>query len=105
LSGFGAAAAGADWTKAPGNFLLLLDQPGANAWPITAATFILVPVKPEDPAKAREVLAFFDWAYKNGDAAASQLDYVPLPAAVKDLVRKQWSAVKSADGQAVYAAG
>ena len=38
-------------------------------------------------------------------AAASQLDYVPLPAAVKDLVRKQWGEVKTADGQPVYAGG
>jgi phosphate transport system substrate-binding protein len=99
---FSAAAANANWKAAPGFYLLLLDQPGAEAWPITAATFILVPVKPEDPAKAREVLAFFDWAYKNGDAAATQLDYLPMPAAVKDLVRKSWTKVVGPDGKPVY---
>ncbi len=50
------------------------------------------------------MLAFFDWAYKNGDAAASQLDYVPLPSTVKDLVRKQWAeTLKGPDGKPVYA--
>ena len=100
--GFAAAAAGADWTKAPGNYLLLLNQPGANAWPITGATFILIYKQQSDPAKAKAVLSFFDWAYKTGDAAASGLNYVPLPADVKDLVRKQWSGVTGPDGKPVY---
>ena len=99
---FSAAAANANWKAAPGFYLLLLDQPGAEAWPITAATFILTPTRPEDPAKAREVLAFFDWAYKNGDAAAVQLDYLPMPAAVKDMVRKSWTKVVGPDGKPVY---
>ncbi len=49
------------------------------------------------------MLSFFDWAYKNGDAAASGLNYVPLPQAVKDMVRKQWSAIAGPDGKPVYA--
>ncbi|THD79385.1 MAG: phosphate ABC transporter substrate-binding protein PstS [Phenylobacterium sp.] len=101
---FAAAAAGADWTKAPGFYLLLLDQPGANAWPITGATFILMHKQQANPAAGAEVLKFFDWAYKTGDATAVSLDYVPLPAPVKALVRKAWVAqIKSADGKVVYA--
>jgi phosphate transport system substrate-binding protein len=102
---FAAAAAGADWTRAPGNYLLLVDQPGAQSWPITGATFILLHRQQPDAAKGKAVLGFFDWAYKNGDAAAGQLDYVPLPPAVKDLVRKQWADIKGPDGQPVYAGG
>ncbi len=102
---FAAAATGADWTKAPGNYLLLLDQPGAASWPITAATFILMHKKQDKPENAKEVLAFFDWAYKNGDAAAGQLDYIPMPAAVKTMMRKQWSTqIAAADGKMVFAA-
>ena len=56
-----------------------------------------------DAAKGKAVLSFFDWAYKNGDAAASGLNYVPLPQAVKDMVRKQWSAIAGPDGKPVYA--
>ncbi len=100
---FSAAAANAKWSSAPGFYLLLLDQPGANAWPITGATFILVHTKPKDVEKGREVLAFFDWCYRNGDAAAQQLDYVTLPASVKDLIRKSWSKVSGPGGKPVYA--
>ena len=99
---FSAAAAGAKWGSAPGFYLLLLDQPGAEAWPITGATFILVKTRQENAEKGREVLAFFDWAYKNGDAAALQLDYLPLPAAVKDMVRKSWAKIVGPDGKPVY---
>jgi phosphate transport system substrate-binding protein len=96
------AAANAGWTAAPGFYLLLLDQPGKDAWPITGATFILMHAKQADAAKGREVLNFFDWAYKNGDAAAEQLDYVPLPANVKDLIRKSWSKIVGPDGRPVH---
>jgi phosphate transport system substrate-binding protein len=100
---FAAAAAGADWAKAPGNYLLLLNQPGAKAWPITGATFILVYKKQSNPVAGEGVLKFFDWAYKNGDPAAQQLDYVPLPQQVKNLVRKQWTAeVTGPNGKPVY---
>ena len=99
---FAAAAANAKWASAPGFYLLLLDQPGADAWPITGATFILVHTKQADAAKGKEVLSFFDWCYKNGDGAAAQLDYVPLPAPVKDLIRKSWSKVVGPDGKPVY---
>ncbi|MES2341966.1 MAG: phosphate ABC transporter substrate-binding protein PstS, partial [Pseudomonadota bacterium] len=100
---FAAAAAGADWAKAPGNYLLLLDEPGAKSWPITGATFILVYKKQDDAASGASVLRFFDWAYKNGDAAAGALDYVPMPPAVKTMMRKQWAAqVSGPDGKPVY---
>ena len=101
---FASAAAGADWSKAPGNYLLLLDQPGAASWPITAATFILMHKSQDKPAQGKEVLAFFDWAYKNGDAQASQMDFVPLPQPVKAMMRKQWASIKDGSGKAVYAA-
>jgi phosphate transport system substrate-binding protein len=93
-----------DWAKAPGNYLLLIDRPGGGTWPITGATFIRLHREQADPAKGKAVLAFFDWAYKNGDATAVQMDYAPLPAQVKDMVRKQWTTtIKSADGAPVYA--
>ena len=98
---FSAAAAGADWANAPGNYLLLTNQPGKAAWPITGATFILLHTDQKDAAKGAAVLKFYDWAYANGDAAAAGLDYVPMPASVKSLVRKQWSGI-TANGKPVY---
>ena len=100
---FAAAAAGANWSKAPGNYILLLDQPGANAWPITGATFILVYKNQDNPAQGAGVLKFFDWAYKSGDQMAAGLDYVPLPAPVKAQIRKQWTTNVMANGKPVYA--
>ena len=97
-----AAAANTDWKNAPGYHLILTNQGGATAWPIAAATFILVPKNPSDKAKSQEVLKFFDWAYKNGDEAAKQLDYVPLPEATKGLIRDSWKQVVGADGKAVF---
>jgi phosphate transport system substrate-binding protein len=99
---FAAAAAGADWTKAPGFYLLLLNQPGQNAWPITGATFILMHRQQSDAAQGKAVLGFFDWAYKNGDAQAQALDYVPLPDGVKGLVRQSWAGIVGSDGKPVY---
>jgi phosphate transport system substrate-binding protein len=99
---FAAAAAGAKWSAAPGFYLLLLDQPGASAWPITGATFILMHAKQTNAQTGHDVLAFFDWAYKNGDAAAEQLDYVPLPDPVKALIRKSWGKIVGPDGKPVF---
>jgi phosphate transport system substrate-binding protein len=99
---FAAAASGARWDKAPGNYLLLLDQPGAASWPITGATFILVYKNQSNPAAGAAVLKFFDWAYKSGDQAASELNYVPLPAAVKAQMRRQWLTQVTAGGKPVY---
>ena len=96
---FAAAAANADWKNAAGFYLLLTDQPGAKSWPITASTFILMPTEVKDPAAATAALKFFDWAYKNGSDAAKQLDYIPMPSNVVDLVRKEWSTDIKGDGK------
>jgi len=99
-----AAAAGADWAHAPGFYMILTDSPGAASWPIAGATFILIPKQPNDPAAAQEALKFFDWAYKNGSQMASELDYVPMPANVVELIRKTWAErVKGPDGKPVFA--
>jgi phosphate transport system substrate-binding protein len=100
---FQAAAANANWSAAPGFGISLTNQPGAEAWPITAPTFILVPKTPEKPEQVAEVLKFFDWAYKNGDTLAAGLDYVPLPDAVVEQVRKSWGEIKTKAGQPVFA--
>jgi len=100
---FKAAAAGADWAKAPGMALLLTDQPGKGSWPMTGATFILMHTSQAKPENAREVLKFFEWAYKNGDKMASELDYVPIPDPVVKLVQSAWkSQIKDAAGKALY---
>lgn len=96
---FKAAAAGAEWSKS--FYQVLTEQAGKDSWPITGATFILIHKSPEKPATASAALKFVEWAYTNGDKMAEELDYVPLPAAVKDLVRKQWAEVKDSAGKPV----
>jgi len=97
-STFKAAAAGADWTKS--YYQILTNQPGAQSWPITGATFILMHKVQDKPAQAAAALKFFDWAYKNGDKTAEELDYVPMPPAVKAQVARLWAAeIKDAAGK------
>jgi phosphate transport system substrate-binding protein len=100
---FAAAAAGADWKKAPGMHLVLTDQPGKDSWPMTGASFILMHTQQAKPENAKEVLKFFEWAFKNGDQMASDLDYVPMPDAVVHLIQSEWKAkLKDAAGKPVY---
>ena len=61
---FQAAAASADWAKSPGYYVILTNQPGADSWPITGASFILIYKQPDDPAAVKTAFEFFDWAYK-----------------------------------------
>ena len=97
---FKAAAAGADWTRTFAQDLT--DKPGKDSWPITATTFIILYKTATKPEATAAVLKFFDWAYQNGDKAAEDLEFVPLPAAVKDLVRKQWAThIKDTSGKPI----
>ena len=98
-SAFKAAAAGADWNKS--FYQVLTNQAGKDAWPITGATFILMHKVQDKPANATTVLKFFDWAYKGGDKTADDLDYVPMPDAVKATIAKAWGEVKDSSGKAV----
>jgi phosphate transport system substrate-binding protein len=96
---FKAAAAGAEWSKS--FYQILTEQPGKDSWPITGATFILMQKVQDKPAQAAASLKFFEWAYKNGDKTADDLDYVPMPAAVKTIIEKAWGDIKDASGKTV----
>ncbi|MFP8965770.1 phosphate ABC transporter substrate-binding protein PstS [Pokkaliibacter sp. CJK22405] len=103
MSAFQAAAANADWANAPGFHLILNDQPGDASWPMTAATFILMHTQQADAATADAVLKFFDWSYANGDEAASNLDYIPMPDSVVNMVEDMWKKdIKDESGKAVF---
>jgi phosphate transport system substrate-binding protein len=100
---FQAAAANADWKAAPGYGIILNNQPGEKAWPITSATFILMHKKTDKAEGSAAALKFFDWAYANGDKLAIDLEYVPLPANVKDQVRATWKAeIKDNSGKPLF---
>src|SRR5690606_18864873 len=89
---FAAAAANADWKGTPGMGVVLTNEAGDNSWPVTSASFILVHKSQSKPANGKEVLAFFDWAFKNGGAQAAELDYVPMPSEVTTQIADAWKA-------------
>jgi phosphate transport system substrate-binding protein len=99
---FQAAASSADWEHADGYYLILTDQEGANSWPITGASFILLYADPPDVAATAAALKFFAWAYKNGGPMAAQLSYVPLPAALTAQVEATWTAQIKSNGTPVW---
>jgi len=93
---FAAAAAGADWFSVPGMGLSIVNQPGANAYPVSTASFILMYKEPSNKAESAEVLKFFDWSFKNGKGMAAELDYVPLPDTLTAQIRQRvWSQINN----------
>jgi phosphate transport system substrate-binding protein len=97
---FQAAAANADWSSVPGYGVILANQPGPNSWPMTAATFILIPKQPPDAAAAASALKFFAWAYDKGGKMAEELDYVPMPEEVVSDIKEMWTkSINGSDGK------
>src|SRR5262245_60547592 len=93
-------AAAAGW-GADGNYDHPTDQKGKQSWPITGATYILIYRSSDKPQQLAEVMKFFDWAYKNGDNMALELDYVPMPDSVVKQVHAAWGKVKDSSGKAI----
>jgi len=101
---FSAAAANANWKSQPGYGVILANQPGAESWPMTAATWILMYKQPKDAAASAAALKFFSWCYKSGGKMAEGLDYVPMPAnVVQDIVSYWKNEIKDASGKPLFA--
>lgn len=101
-TGFSAAAENTDWAKADHFGVVLVDEPGKESWPIVGASFILIYKDQPDAAKAKAMLKFFDWCYKNGADQAKKLDYIPIPEKVYTLVEKSWSEKVKSGGNSVW---
>ena len=87
---FQAAAAGADWAQAQDFYLVMTDSPAEDAYPIAATAFILMHKTPKNAAHSKSALAFFRWALENGQKAATELDYVPLPPGLVMEIEAYW---------------
>ncbi|HXR01890.1 MAG TPA: substrate-binding domain-containing protein, partial [Pseudomonas sp.] len=87
---FQAAAASADWKSAKDFDLSMLNAPGDNAYPITAATFIIVYKQPKNADRQQTVQDFFRWTLESGQEHARSLDFAPLPVDLKDQVEAYW---------------
>ena len=89
---FKAAAIGADWNKS--FYQILTNQPNKAAWPISGATFIIMPLQNQKPEDAQGAIKFFTWAYKNGGKMADELDYVTMPASVVTKIQSEMAKIK-----------
>jgi phosphate transport system substrate-binding protein len=96
---FKAAAVGASWKSVPGMGVVLTNQAGENAWPLTGASFILLHAKQDKPDTGKAVLQFFEWAFKSGGRMAEDLDYVPIPEAVVKEIQSTWKSVTDGSGK------
>ena len=68
---------------------------------MTGASFILVHARQEKPENGREVLRFFEWSFRNGAKMADELDYVPMPDAVVQLIQASWNGVTDTNGRSI----
>lgn len=91
LASFEAAARHADFEAATGFNLTLDNQPGAGSWPITGATFVLVPRRSANPQTTVALLRFFDWGFRHGRDIARDLGYVLLPDEVIERIEASWA--------------
>ena len=95
VKSFSSAAAKADWNSVPGFGVVLTNQLGDDSWPLTAATFVLMYAEPSDTTASRDAIAFFNWAFENGNKSAEELDYIPMPAnVVKEIKNTVWTTIK-----------
>lgn len=89
---FMAAASFAKWNESAGMGVVLTNEDGDLSWPITAASFILIPKAGDKPQNTQNIVKFFDWAFQNGQDAAAELDYVPIPSDVVKTIQGKWQA-------------
>lgn len=100
---FRAAAANAEWEKVPAFYEILTDEPGNESWPITGATFVLMHKVQQKPEVGKAVLSFFDWAFREGEKLALDLDYIPIPPKVVKLIEASWKTqIRDASGKALW---
>ena len=88
LPSFQDAVKSATWSAKRGFYALIDDPKGETSYPIVAASYMVLPA--QHLKHNKKVTAFIQWAYKQGDASAMALGYVPLPQETKDAVKKYW---------------
>ena len=95
LPAIAAAASKADWAKAEELVMTLVNQPGAESYPIAQTSYVQMPLSPKYIARSQAARSFFDFGYRNGGAVAGEFGFVPLPPAVQEEVRYAWNRIGS----------
>jgi phosphate transport system substrate-binding protein len=67
---------------------------GAESYPISSFTWLLIPVHSTDPAKGKALADFVTWMLDKGESEAASMTYAPLPKPVQDMVRKSIAQIK-----------
>jgi phosphate transport system substrate-binding protein len=89
----GVTEAAASVKQMPSDYRVsITNAPGAEAYPISSFTWILVPLKPQDAAKGKVLKDFLNWMLGDGQKEVSALFYAPLPAS---LVSKEHTTVNN----------
>jgi len=92
IEGVTAAAANA---KIPADFRVsITNASGADVYPISSFTYLLIPVKSADPAKGKVIKDMLSWIVKSGQSEVESLSYAPLPQSVVDNVLKAIYAIQ-----------
>ena len=92
--GVTAAAAAAAKTMPADYRVSITNAPGADSYPISSFTWLLIPTHSTDPAKAKALADFVGWMLDHGEGEAAALTYAPLPKPVQDMVRKSIATIK-----------
>jgi phosphate transport system substrate-binding protein len=92
--GVTAAAAAAAKTMPADYRVSITNAAGADAYPISSFTWMLIPVQSKDAAKTKALVGFMNWMLDHGQSEAASLSYAPLPKQVQDMVRKSVSTIK-----------
>ena len=89
------AAAAASAKNMPADYRVSITNAlGADSYPISSFTWLLIPAHSKDPAKGKVIVDFLNWMLDHGEAEAAALTYAPLPKPVQDMVRKTISTLK-----------
>jgi len=85
----GVTEAAASIKQIPADYRVsITNAPGANAYPISSFTWLLVPVKSPDAAKGKVLKDLLSWIVNSGESEAANLSYAPLPKSIADKVLK-----------------
>ena len=85
----GVTEAAASIKQLPADYRVsITNAPGANAYPISSFTWLLVPLKSPDAAKGKVIKDLLSWIINSGESEAPGLSYAPLPKNVADKVLK-----------------
>jgi phosphate transport system substrate-binding protein len=86
-------AAAASVKAMPADFRVsITNAPGKDAYPIASFTWLLVPADWKDKNKQKIFVDFLNWMLDQGQNLTAQLNYAPLPDAVKE---KERAAIKT----------